>query len=82
MLARVAMARPSALFEAYNICGRRGWEGDLMAVGACSKGKVICPSFRGARSASFDAITHQRIHRAARSVAKWIPGSMLRIAPE
>jgi hypothetical protein len=34
MLVALATARPFALFEAYNICGRGGWEGDLMAVGA------------------------------------------------
>jgi hypothetical protein len=34
MLAALATARPFALFEAYNICGGDGWEGDLMAAGA------------------------------------------------
>jgi hypothetical protein len=40
MLVPVATARPSALFEAYNICGRHGWKGDLVAVGARSKGML------------------------------------------
>jgi quercetin dioxygenase-like cupin family protein len=43
MLVPVATARPPALFEAYNICGRRGWEGDLMAIGARSGGDAIIP---------------------------------------
>jgi hypothetical protein len=30
MLVPVATIRPSALFEAYNICGPGGWKGDLM----------------------------------------------------
>jgi hypothetical protein len=38
MLVALATARPFALFEAYNICGRGGWEGDLMAVGARLEG--------------------------------------------
>src|SRR6185503_3369528 len=64
-----------ALFEAYNICGRCGWEGDLMAVVPDRKAMLspVIPE-RAPREPG--------IHFTAGDAARWIPGSMLRIAPE
>jgi hypothetical protein len=69
-----------ALFEAYNICGRGGWEGDLMAAGARLEGNVPVIPGRAQREPG--------IHAATWHAARWIPcaiahhSSMLRIAPE
>jgi hypothetical protein len=69
MLLAVATARPFALFEAYNICGPGGWEGDLMVVRALLEGNALSRHSGAMRSIK------PGIHFRASDAARWIPGS-------